>query len=132
MSRRKRRKNKMSSRNTAKRRHFQFNKENKVPEDQNEVESEEESPERPISNINCVEVESTQNYSMEENYQVLQERQKNRNDNKSGTGNERGLVAKSTSEKSVMVPEHSDLRAESETLHCQMIESSEDGDSNGK
>ncbi|NXX46800.1 ATAD2 protein, partial [Tricholaema leucomelas] len=131
MSRRKRRKNKMSSNNTAKRRHFQFNKENKVPEDQNEVESEEESPERPISNIDCIEVESTQNYSMEENDKVLQERQKNRNDNKSGTENERGLVAKSNSEKkSVMVPEHSDLRAGSETLHCQIIESSEDGDSN--
>ncbi|NXP77134.1 ATAD2 protein, partial [Ramphastos sulfuratus] len=131
MSRRKRRKMKVSSSNTAKRRHFQFNKENKVPEDQNEVESEEESPERRISNIDRIEVESTQNYSMEEYEKVLQERQKNRNENKAGTENERGLVARSTSEKkSVMVPEHSDLRPESETLDCQIIEGSEDGDSN--
>ncbi|XP_068014709.1 ATPase family AAA domain-containing protein 2 isoform X2 [Melanerpes formicivorus] len=129
MSRRKRRKNKVSSSITAKRRHFQFNKENKVPEDQNEVESDEESPERHVSNIDRVEVESTQNYAVDENEKVLQERQKNRNENKSATENERALVAKPTEKKTVMVPEHSDLRLESETLHCQVIESSEDGDS---
>ncbi|NXK28427.1 ATAD2 protein, partial [Arenaria interpres] len=133
MSKRKRRKNKGSSSIAIKRRNFQFNKENKVPEEQNEVESDEESPEKHVSNTVHAEVESTQDSSMEENENVLQERQKNANENKSGTENERErvLLAKSTSEKKgVMLPEHSDLRKESEMPDCQIAENSEDGDSN--
>ncbi|KAM6411398.1 ATPase family AAA domain-containing protein 2 isoform 2-T2 [Pluvialis apricaria] len=134
ISKRKRRRNKGSSSIAIKRRNFQFNKENKVPEDQNEVESDEESAEKHVSNMVRTEVESTQDSSMEENENVLQERQKNGNENKSGTENDRErvlLVAKSASEKkSVMLPEHSDRRKESEMLDCQIAESSEDGDSN--
>ncbi|NXN69829.1 ATAD2 protein, partial [Himantopus himantopus] len=133
-SKRKRRKNKGSSSIAIKRRNFQFNKENKVPEDQNEVKSDEESSEKHVSNMVRTEVESTQDSSMEENENVLQERQKNGNENKSGTENDRErvlLVAKSASEKkSVMFPEHSDLRKDSEMLDCQIAEGSEDGDSN--
>ncbi|XP_075351344.1 ATPase family AAA domain-containing protein 2-like isoform X2 [Mycteria americana] len=84
--------------------------------------------------MNRTEVESAQDSSMEENENVLQERQKNGNEYRSGTENERErvlLVAKSASErKSVMLPEHSDLRKESEMPDCQIAESSEDGDSN--
>ncbi|XP_014820790.1 PREDICTED: ATPase family AAA domain-containing protein 2 isoform X2 [Calidris pugnax] len=133
MSKRKRKKNKVSSSIAIKRRNFQFNKENKVPEEQNEVESDEESPEKHVSNTVRAEVESTQDSSMEENENVLQERQKNANENKSGTENERErvLLAKSTSEKKgVMRPEHADLRKESDTLDCQIAENSEDEDSN--
>ncbi|XP_069636094.1 ATPase family AAA domain-containing protein 2 [Haliaeetus albicilla] len=134
MSKRKRKKNKGSSSITTKRRNFQFNKENKVPEDQNEVESDEESQEKHVTNMDHAEVEPSQDSSMEENENILQERQKNGNENKSGTENERGrviLVAKSASgKKSVMLPEHSDLRKESDMLDCQTPESSEDGDSN--
>ncbi|XP_072708035.1 ATPase family AAA domain-containing protein 2 isoform X2 [Ciconia boyciana] len=134
MSKRKRRKNKGSSSIATKRRNFQFNKENKVPEDQNEGGSDEESPEKHVSNMNRTDVESAQDSSMEENENVLQERQKNGNEYRSGTENERErvlLVAKSASErKSVMLPEHSDLRKESEMPDCQIAESSEDGDSN--
>ncbi|NXW07635.1 ATAD2 protein, partial [Fregetta grallaria] len=129
----KRRKNKGSSSIATKRRNFQFNKENKVPEDQNEVESDEESAEKHVSNTDCTEVESAQDSSMEENEKVLQERQKNGYENKSGTENEREralLVAKSASVKrSVMLPERSDLR-KSEMPDCKTAESSEDGDSN--
>ncbi|NXJ93769.1 ATAD2 protein, partial [Corythaixoides concolor] len=129
----KRRKSKGSSSIATKRRNFQFNKENKVPEDQNEVESDEESPEKHVSNMDRTEVESTQDSSMEENENILQERQKNGNENKSGTENERErvLVAKSTSEKkNVVLPEHSDLRKEGEIPDCQIAASSEDRDSN--
>ncbi|NXF46186.1 ATAD2 protein, partial [Oceanites oceanicus] len=129
----KRRKNKGFSSIATKRRNFQFNKENKVPEDQNEVESDEESAEKHVSNTDCTEVESAQDSSMEENEKVLQERQKNGNENKCGTENERErvlLVAKSASgKKSVMLPEHSDLRR-SEMPDCKTAEGSEDGDSN--
>ncbi|NXL48117.1 ATAD2 protein, partial [Podilymbus podiceps] len=129
----KRRRNKGSSSIATKRRNFQFNKENKVPEDQNESESDEDSLEKHVSNMDRTEVESTQDSSMEENENVLQERQKNGNDNRTGTEKERVfLVAKSPSEKkSVMLPEHSDLRKESEMPDCQTAESSEEGDSNG-
>ncbi|XP_075561822.1 ATPase family AAA domain-containing protein 2-like [Pelecanus crispus] len=134
MSKRKRRRNKGSSRIAAKRRNLQFNKENKVPEDQNEEESDEESPEKRVSNTDHPEVGSTQESSTEENENVLQERHKNGNENKSGTENEREqalLVAKSASEKkSVMIPERSDLRKESEMLDCQIAGSSEEGGSN--
>ncbi|NXW14840.1 ATAD2 protein, partial [Circaetus pectoralis] len=130
----KRKKNKGSSSITTKRRNFQFNKENKVPEDQNEVGSDEESPEKHVTNMDHTEVEPSQDSLMEENENILQERQKNGNENKSGTENERErdiLVAKSASgKKSVMLPEHSDLRKESDMLDCQIAESSEDGDSN--
>uniref|UniRef100_A0A8C3JSZ0 Bromo domain-containing protein n=1 Tax=Calidris pygmaea TaxID=425635 RepID=A0A8C3JSZ0_9CHAR len=133
MSKRKRKKNKGSSSIAIKRRNFQFNKENKVPEEQNEVESDEESPEKHVSNTVRTEVEPTQDSSMEENENVLQERQKNANENKSGTENERErvLLAKYTSEKKgVMLPEHADLRKESEMSDCQIAENSEDEDSN--
>ncbi|NXT42576.1 ATAD2 protein, partial [Pelecanoides urinatrix] len=131
MSKRKRRKNKGSSGVATKRRNFQFNKENKVPEDQNEAESDEESPEKHVSNTDRTEVESTQDSSMEENENVLQERQKNGNENKSGTERESVfLVAISACAKCVMLPEHSDLRKESEMPDCKIAESSEDGDSN--
>ncbi|NXS63353.1 ATAD2 protein, partial [Brachypteracias leptosomus] len=127
----KRRKSKDSSSITTKRRNFQFNKENKVPEDQNELESDDESLEKRVSNADRAEVESTQDCSMEENENVLQERG---NENKSGTENGRErvlLVAKSGSEKkSVMLSEHSDLRKESDMLDYHIAESSEDGDSN--
>lgn len=68
---------------------FQFNKENKVPEKQNEVGSDEElETGRPLSNTEYTEGESTQDSSMEENENVLQERDKNANENKAGpTGN---------------------------------------------
>ncbi|NXJ49593.1 ATAD2 protein, partial [Spizaetus tyrannus] len=134
VSKRKRKKNKGSSNITTKRRNFQFNKENKVPEDQNEGESDEESPEKDVTNMDHTEVEPSQDSPMEENENILQERQKNGNENKSGTENERErviLVAKSASgKKSVMIPEHSDLRKESDVSDGQIPESSEDGDSN--
>ncbi|XP_032855550.2 ATPase family AAA domain-containing protein 2 isoform X2 [Tyto alba] len=134
ISKRKRKKNRGSRGIMTKRRNFQFNKENKVPEEQNKVESDEESPGKCVSNMDLTEAEPTQDYSMEENENVLQERQKNGNENKSGTENEKErvlLVAKSASEKkSVMLPEHSDLRKESEMPDCQIAGSSEDGDSN--
>ncbi|XP_029868450.1 ATPase family AAA domain-containing protein 2 isoform X4 [Aquila chrysaetos chrysaetos] len=133
-SKRKRKKNKGSSNITTKRRNFQFNKENKVPGDQNEGESDEESPEKHVTNMDHTEVEPSQDSPMEENENILQERQKNGNENKSGTENERErviLVAKSASgKKSVMLPEHSDLRKESDMSDGQIPESSEDGDSN--
>ncbi|KAM9387383.1 ATPase family AAA domain-containing protein 2 [Phaethornis superciliosus] len=129
MSKRKRRKKKGSSSLTTKKMKFQFNKENKVPEDQNEEESDEELTEKHVSNTDHTEVESTQDSSMEENENVLQERQKNANENKSGTENERVFpVARSASEKkSVMLPEHSDLGKEREIPEA---ESSQDRDSN--
>ncbi|KAM9268187.1 LOW QUALITY PROTEIN: ATPase family AAA domain-containing protein 2-like [Morus bassanus] len=131
MSKRKCRKNKGSSGIATKRRNFQFNK---VPEDQTEVESDEDSPVKHVSNMDHTEVESIQGSSMEENENVLQEQQKNGNEDKPGAENERVLlVAKSASEKkSVMLPEHSGLRKESEMLDCQGAGSSEEGDSNGK
>ncbi|NWW48560.1 ATAD2 protein, partial [Pedionomus torquatus] len=127
------RKSRVSSGIPIKRRKFQFNKENKVPEDQNEMESDEESSEKQVSNTVGTEVESTLDSFMEENENILQERQKNANENKSGTENEREtvFVAKSASEKkSVMLPEHSDLRKENEMLDCQIGENSEDENSN--
>lgn len=133
---RKRKKNKGSSSTTTKRRNFQFNKENKVPEDRNEVESDEGSQEKHVTNKDHTEDETSQDCPVEDNENILQERQKNGNENKSGTENERGrviLVAKSASgKKSVMSPEHSNLRKESDMMHCQTPESSEDGYSNGK
>ncbi|KAM9260177.1 LOW QUALITY PROTEIN: ATPase family AAA domain-containing protein 2-like [Morus bassanus] len=131
MSKRKCRKNKGSSGIATKRRNFQFNKE-KVPEDQTEVESDEDSPVKHVSNMDRAEVESIQDSSMEENENGLQERQKNGNEDKPGAENERVLlVAKSASEKkSVMLPEHSGLRKESEMLDCQGAGSSEEGESN--
>lgn len=133
MSKRKRRKSKGSSGIATKKRNFQFGKE-RVPEDQNEVESAEESPVKHVSNTDGTEVESIQDCSREENENVLQEGQKNGNEGKSGAENERVLlVAKSASEeKSVMLPEHSGRRKESEVPDCQRAESSEEGDSNGK
>uniref|UniRef100_A0A8D0KQT6 Bromo domain-containing protein n=1 Tax=Strix occidentalis caurina TaxID=311401 RepID=A0A8D0KQT6_STROC len=89
---RKRKKNKGSLGIGAKRRNFQFNKENKVPEDQNEVECGEESPEKHFSNVSRTEVEPTQDYVVEENENILQEQQKNGNENKSGAENERESV----------------------------------------
>ncbi|XP_035747464.1 ATPase family AAA domain-containing protein 2 isoform X2 [Egretta garzetta] len=132
MSKRKRRRNRASSNIAKKRRNFQFNKENKVPEDENKVESDEESPEQHVSNIDCTEVESTQDSFREENENILQERQKNGNENKSGTEYESFLlVAKYPSEKRIFVlPEHSDLRKESEVPDSSIAESSEDRDSN--
>ncbi|NWX04665.1 ATAD2 protein, partial [Caloenas nicobarica] len=133
-SKRKRRKNKVSSIIAAKRKNFQFNKENKVPEDQNEVESDEDCPEKHVSNMDRTEAESTRDSSMEENENIPQERQKNGNENKPGTENERErvlLVPKSASgKKSVILPEHSDLRKQSEMPVCQIVGSSEDEDSN--
>uniref|UniRef100_A0A8B9NHE4 ATPase family AAA domain-containing protein 2 n=1 Tax=Accipiter nisus TaxID=211598 RepID=A0A8B9NHE4_9AVES len=134
MSKRKRKKNKGSPNTTTKRRNFQFNKENKVPEDQNEVESDEGSQEKHVTKMDHTEVESSPDCPMEDNENILQERQKNGNKNKSGTENEKGrviLVAKSASgKKSVMLPERSDLRKESDMMDFQITESSEDGDSN--
>ncbi|XP_065524978.1 ATPase family AAA domain-containing protein 2 isoform X2 [Lathamus discolor] len=79
------RKRKMHSNITNKRISFQFNKENKVPEEQNEVESDEElETGRPVSTTDYNEGESTQDSSMEENENVLQERHKNANENKAG------------------------------------------------
>ncbi|NWQ93741.1 ATAD2 protein, partial [Burhinus bistriatus] len=130
----KRKGSKMSSGIAMKRKNFQFNKENKVPEDRNEVENNEEFPEKRVSNTVHTEVESLQDSSIEENENVLQERQKNGNENKSGTENERERVllgAKSASEKrSVMLPKRSDLRKESKMPDYQTAESSEDGGSN--
>uniref|UniRef100_A0A803VGP3 ATPase family AAA domain-containing protein 2 n=1 Tax=Ficedula albicollis TaxID=59894 RepID=A0A803VGP3_FICAL len=114
----KRRRNRVSSSLAVKRRNIQFNKENKIPEDQNEVESNEES------NTDCNEFASSQDTFIEEHENVLQERQKN------GTENERErvlLVGKSSSGKK---REHSDLREQSEMPDCQKAGTSEDGGSN--
>lgn len=88
MAKRKRKK-KMHLTIANKRMNFQFNKENKVPEEQNEEESDEElETGRPVSSTDHNEGESTQDSSMEENENVLQERHKNANENKAGpTGN---------------------------------------------
>ncbi|XP_033920398.1 ATPase family AAA domain-containing protein 2 isoform X2 [Melopsittacus undulatus] len=76
------RKKKVRSKIASKRMSFQFNKENKVPEEQNEVESDEElETRRPVS---TTEGDSTQDSSVEENEYVLQERHKNANENKTG------------------------------------------------
>uniref|UniRef100_A0A8U7M3A0 ATPase family AAA domain-containing protein 2 n=1 Tax=Corvus moneduloides TaxID=1196302 RepID=A0A8U7M3A0_CORMO len=115
----KRRKNRASSSIAAKKRNVQFNKENKIPEDENEVESNEES------NTDCAEFAASQDAPVEEHENVLQERQKN------GTENERErvlLVGKSPGKKR----EHSDLREQSEMPDCQKAGTSEDGGSNGK
>lgn len=118
-SKRKRRKNRESSGIAAKKRNVQFNKENKIPEDENEVESNEES------NTDCTEFAASQDVPIEEHENVLQERQKN------GTENERErvlLVGKSPGKKR----EHSDLREQSEMSDCQKAGTSEDGGSNGR
>ncbi|KAJ7395163.1 ATPase family AAA domain-containing protein 2 isoform X2 [Pitangus sulphuratus] len=115
-SRRKRKKNRKWS--IAAKRNVQFNKENKIPEDQTDVESNEES------NTDCTEFASAQDAPIEEHENVLQERQKN------GTENERErvlLVAKSPSGKK---REHYDLREQGETPDCQKAGTSEDGGSN--
>ncbi|XP_074743521.1 ATPase family AAA domain-containing protein 2 [Strix uralensis] len=134
MSERKRKKNKGSLGIGAKRRNFQFNKENKVPEDQNEVECGEESPEKHFSNVSRTEVEPTQDYVVEENENILQEQQKNGNENKSGAENEREsifLLAISAFEKeSVVLLERSELRNDSEVMDSQVAESLEEGNSN--
>ncbi|XP_062347452.1 ATPase family AAA domain-containing protein 2 [Cinclus cinclus] len=117
-SRRKRKRNRESSSLAAKRRNIQFNKENKIPEDQNEVESNEES------NSDCTKFAPSQDTPIEEHENVLQERQKN------GTENERErvlFVGKSPSGKK---REHLDLREQSEMPDCQKARTSEDGGSN--
>ncbi|XP_071659914.1 ATPase family AAA domain-containing protein 2-like isoform X1 [Patagioenas fasciata] len=134
-SKRKRRRKKVSKIIAAKRRNFQFNKENKVPEDKNEeVDSDEDCPEKRISNMDRTEDESAQDSSMEENENIPQERHKHGNETKRGTENERErafLVSRSASgKKSVILPEHSDLRKRSEMPDCQIIQSSGDEDSN--
>ncbi|XP_071659922.1 ATPase family AAA domain-containing protein 2-like isoform X3 [Patagioenas fasciata] len=134
-SKRKRRRKKVSKIIAAKRRNFQFNKENKVPEDKNEeVDSDEDCPEKRISNMDRTEDESAQDSSMEENENIPQERHKRGNETKRGTENERErafLVSRSASgKKSVILPEHSDLRKRSEMPDCQIIQSSGDEDSN--
>ncbi|KAM7071878.1 ATPase family AAA domain-containing protein 2 isoform 1-T1 [Acridotheres tristis] len=116
-SRRKRKRNRESSSLAAKKRNIQFNKENKIPEDQNEVESNEES------NTDCTEFASSQDIPIEEHENVLQERQKNGTENE----RERVLVGKSPSGKK---REHSDLREQSEMPDCQKAGTSEDGGSN--
>ncbi|XP_061303758.1 ATPase family AAA domain-containing protein 2 [Pezoporus flaviventris] len=86
MENRKRKKKKVHSNITNKRMSFQFNKENKVPEEQNEVESDEElETGRPGSTTDHNEGESTQDSLMEENENVLQERHKNANENTAGS-----------------------------------------------
>lgn len=86
--------------------------------------------------MDCTEDESTHDSSMEDNENIPQERQKNGNVTKPGTENGRErvfLVSKSASgKKSVILPEHSDLRKRSEMPDCQIVQSSEDEDSNGK
>lgn len=118
-SRRKRKRNRESLRSAAKKRNIQFNKENKIPEDQNEVESNEES------NTDCNEFAPSQDTPVEEHENILQERQKN------GTENERErvlLVGKSPGKRR----EHSDLREQSEMPDRQKAGTSEDGGSNSK
>ncbi|XP_074751337.1 ATPase family AAA domain-containing protein 2-like [Athene noctua] len=132
VSKRKHKKNKGSLGIRAKRRNFQFNKENKVPEEQNEVESSEESPEKHVSNIHHAEVEPTQDYSVEENENVLRERQKNGNENKSGAEDETFFLftMPAFEKKSVVLPEPSDLRTNSEVMACQVADCLEEGNSN--
>uniref|UniRef100_A0A8C9MY83 ATPase family AAA domain-containing protein 2 n=1 Tax=Serinus canaria TaxID=9135 RepID=A0A8C9MY83_SERCA len=108
-----------SSSIAAKKRNVQFNKENKIPEDQNEVESNEES------STDCTEFASSQDTPIEEHENVLQERQKN------GTENERERVlhaGKSPGKRR----EHSDLREQSEMPDCQKAGTSEDRRSDGE
>ncbi|KAM6349591.1 ATPase family AAA domain-containing protein 2-like [Podargus strigoides] len=109
-----------------------FNKENKAPEDQSEAGSDEEFPEKDVSDTDHAEVVSSQDFSVEENENVFQERPKTRNENKSGTKKERVLlVAKSASKrKSVTLPERPDRKKESEMLDCQRGGRSEDGGAN--
>ncbi|XP_064363912.1 ATPase family AAA domain-containing protein 2 isoform X3 [Dromaius novaehollandiae] len=134
VSKRKRRKNKWSSGSiTKKRKIFQFNKENKIPEeDQDEVESGgEEFLENNVSNTDQTEVEFIQESCVEESENVLQERQTN--ENKSETENERVVfdVAKSGSEKeSAKFPGYLELKKRSEISDSQITESFEEGDSN--
>ncbi|NXE48631.1 ATAD2 protein, partial [Casuarius casuarius] len=130
----KRRKNKWSSGSiTKKRKIFQFNKENKIPEDdQDEVESGgEEFLENNVSNTDQTEVEFIQESCVEESENVLQERQTN--ENKSETENERVIfdVVKSGSEKeSAKFPGYLELKKRSEISDSQITESFEEGDSN--
>lgn len=116
-SKRKRKRSRQSSSIAAKKRNVQFNKENTIPEDQNEIESNEES------NTDCTEFASSQDTSIEEHEHILQERQKN------GTENERErvlLAGKSPGKKR----EHSDPREQSQMPDCQKAGTSEDGGSN--
>ncbi|XP_027501421.1 ATPase family AAA domain-containing protein 2 [Corapipo altera] len=115
-SRRKRKNNRKSS--IAAKRNVQFNKENKIPEDQTEVESSEES------NTDCTEFASSQDAPIEEYENILQERQKNR------TENEREKVLLVTKSPSGKRREHSDLREQSEMPDCQKAGTSEDRGSN--
>ncbi|XP_058687202.1 ATPase family AAA domain-containing protein 2 isoform X1 [Poecile atricapillus] len=111
-SKRKRKRNRECSSIAAKKRSVQFNKENKIPEDQNEE-----------SNTDCTEFSPSQDTTIEEHENVLQERQKN------GTENERERVlpvGKSSGKKR----ENSDLREQSEMPDCQKAGTSEDRGSN--
>lgn len=126
--------NESSSGIRAKRRRFQSNKENKVPEEQDEAENSDESPERHVSNMDHSEGEPTQDYSVEENENVLQERQKNGSKNNSGAENEGGSVFLFTVpafEDCVMFTEYTYLTKNSKVTDCQVPESLEEGDSNG-
>ncbi|KAM6349581.1 ATPase family AAA domain-containing protein 2-like [Podargus strigoides] len=128
-SKRKRRKKNLSH-IPKKRWSSRFNKQNKAPEDQSEAESDEEFPEKDVSDTDHAEVVSTQDFSVEENENVFQERPKTRNENKSGTKKVL-LVAKSASKrKSVTLPERPDRKKESEMLDCQRGGRSEDGGAN--
>uniref|UniRef100_A0A8B9PEE0 ATPase family AAA domain-containing protein 2 n=1 Tax=Apteryx owenii TaxID=8824 RepID=A0A8B9PEE0_APTOW len=131
----KRRKNKWSSGSITKRRKiFQFNKENKIPEeDQDEVESgAEEFLENNVSNMDQTEVEFIQDSCVEESENVLQERQTNGYENKSEAENERAVFeTKSGSEKeSAKFPGCLELKKRSEASDSQITQSFEEGNSN--
>uniref|UniRef100_A0A8B9PRV5 ATPase family AAA domain-containing protein 2 n=1 Tax=Apteryx owenii TaxID=8824 RepID=A0A8B9PRV5_APTOW len=135
VSKRKRRKNKWSSGSITKRRKiFQFNKENKIPEeDQDEVESgAEEFLENNVSNMDQTEVEFIQDSCVEESENVLQERQTNGYENKSEAENERAVFeTKSGSEKeSAKFPGCLELKKRSEASDSQITQSFEEGNSN--
>ncbi|XP_021242801.1 ATPase family AAA domain-containing protein 2 isoform X2 [Numida meleagris] len=135
LSRRKRRKNMPSLATAAKRRRsFQFNKENQVPEN-DQYESDEDFLGSYISNTDQNEVESSQDSVWEESETVLQQRQTNGKENKAGSENERergffGMDTSAAEKESVRLPGHLDLRRESDFSVCPKPESSEEQEAN--
>uniref|UniRef100_A0A8C3SQS5 ATPase family AAA domain-containing protein 2 n=1 Tax=Chelydra serpentina TaxID=8475 RepID=A0A8C3SQS5_CHESE len=138
-----RRKNRWSLGSIKKRRKiFQFNKENKIPEEeQDEIESDGEVLlENHDSSVDQTEAEVTRDSSVEEGETALQERQINGCENKSEAedGKERAICDKHGSEKETnKTPIFLELRRESEGCNgeipnSQIMENSEERDCNGK
>lgn len=129
-SERKRRRNKSAGTAAKRRRSFQFDKEDEVPEDDQNGSGEEEFLEKNGSDIYQAEGESTQNYFVEESESVLQEQQTYSNEIAfSGIDSERSgenfdMTKPDAEKESAKLPGHSALRWE--TLN------SEEQNSSGK